>query len=309
MTAERELVSVVIPAYNYGRFVAEAVESALNQTWQPLEVIVVDDGSTDDTRQRLAPYLDRIQYVYQENMGLSAARNTGIRHARGEWVALLDADDLWHPRKTEVQLGVAAIDASIGLVGSPGGNDMPPELPDNPPSRAIEVDDCLFGEPVSGSSTLVRRSVFGAVGGFDESLRSAEDRDMWLRLAVTTRGLQVSTPCWRYREHPGQMSRHAQLIFENYRHVLNKFFAANPAYARERRRAFAYMHLVTANTFFDEENRAGAIGHLVSSWWYQPWSVRTSGAEQMRLRRRWKVAVKFIVGAALFSRLRRRGPS
>ena len=210
MTADREMVSVVIPAYNYGQFVTEAVESALNQTYRPLEVIVVDDGSTDDTRERLAPYLDRIRYVYQGNMGLSAARNTGIRHAKGEWVALLDADDLWHPRKTDVQLGVAGIDPSIGLVGSPDCTDMPPELPDSPASRAIGVDDCLFGEPVSGSSALVRRNVFAAIGGFDESLRSAEDRDMWLRLAVTTRGVQVSTPCWRYREHAGQMSRHAQ---------------------------------------------------------------------------------------------------
>src|ERR1019366_6906368 len=119
MTAKHGMVSVVIPAYNYGRFVTEAAECALNQTYRPLEVIVVDDGSTDDTRQRLAPYLDRIQYVYQENRGLSAARNTGIRHARGEWIAFLDADDFWHPQKTTVQLGAVAGDPAIGVVGSP----------------------------------------------------------------------------------------------------------------------------------------------------------------------------------------------
>src|SRR5262245_47307538 len=103
-----DLVSVVIPSYNYGQFVGEAVESALLQTWRGgVEVIVVDDGSRDDTRRRLGPYMDRIRYIYQENRGLSGARNTGIRAARGEWIALLDADDRWHPEKTEIQLEAA----------------------------------------------------------------------------------------------------------------------------------------------------------------------------------------------------------
>lgn len=305
MTAERELVSVVIPCYNYGRFVAEAIECALNQTWQPLEVIVVDDGSTDDTRQRLAPYLDRIRYVYQDNKGLSAARNTGIRHARGDWVALLDADDLWHPCKTERQLGVAGIDASVGLVGSPTCSEMPAELPDAPATREIGVHDFFFGVPVTGSSTLIRRNAFDLVGGFDETLTSVEDRDMWLRLAVAVRALQVSTPCWRYRDHSGQMSRNAQRMFANYLRVLTGFFVANPQYARDRRSAFAYMHLDAAHCFFDEGKRSQALGHLLASWWYRPWSVRVRDTEHVALR--FKLAVKFILGAVWFSRLRRRG--
>ena len=249
MTAEQGMVSVVIPAYNYGRFVTEAVECALNQTWRPLEVIVVDDGSTDDTRQRLTPFLDRIRYFYQDNKGLSAARNTGIRHARGEWVALLDADDLWHPRKTEVQLGVAGIDASVGLVGSPTCSEMPVELPDHPATRAIGVRDFLFGGPVAASSALVRRKAFDLVGGFDETLTSVEDRDMWLRLSVAQRGLQVATPWGRHRDHAEQMSRNAQRMFDNYVRVLTKFFSAHPEYARDRRSAFAYMHLDAAHCF------------------------------------------------------------
>ena len=96
-------VSVIIPCHNYGRFVTAAVESALSQTYQPVDVIVIDDGSTDDTPERLQAFGSRIRYIRQENQGVSAARNTGIRQSCGEWVAFLDADDFWHPQKLEAQ--------------------------------------------------------------------------------------------------------------------------------------------------------------------------------------------------------------
>lgn len=306
MTTEREMVSVIIPTHNYGQFVADAVESALNQTYRPLEVIVVDDGSTDDTRQRLAPYLDRIQYLYQDNKGVSAARNTGIRHARGEWVAFLDADDVWHPRKTESQLGVAAIDATVGLIGSPECAEFPAELPACPVIRPIGVRNFFFSVVFGPSGALVRRTAIDLVGGFDETIAIVEDRELWLRLCVAVRGLEVSIPCWRYRSHSGQASRNAQRTFDNYVRMLTKFIGAHPEYERDRRSAFAYMHLDAAHGFFDNGNRSRALGHLLSSWWYRPWSVRVGDTEQVALR--FKLAVKFVVGEALFSRLRARGP-
>src|SRR5688572_5767710 len=104
MFPDPPLVSVVIPTYNYGHLVAEAVDSALAQTYPAVEVLVVDDGSTDDTWDRLARYGDRIRCVRQANAGLSAARNTGIRAAHGEYVALLDSDDAFHPRKLDLQM-------------------------------------------------------------------------------------------------------------------------------------------------------------------------------------------------------------
>jgi glycosyltransferase involved in cell wall biosynthesis len=304
MIAERGTVSVVIPTFNHSRYVTEAVESALNQTLRPLEVIVVDDGSTDDTRDRLAPYLGRIQYVHQENAGPSAARNNGIRHARGTWIAVLDADDLWHPRKLEVQLGAAEIDESIGLVGSPLFATMPTELPDHPPTRLLDVRDFLFDAPLTSSSTLVRRAAFDVAGGFEETLSLAEDRDMWLRLMVVTRGLQVSTPCWTYRDHPGQVSRSAQRMFDGYRRVLARFFAAHPEYRGDRRGAFAYMHLDAAQCFYQQGDRLDALRHLLASWWYRPWSVRTRGTPEAQVALRFKLALKFTLGEAVFSRLR-----
>ena len=307
VTTDGETVSVVIPTYNYGRFVVDAVDCALQQTWGNLEVIVVDDGSTDDTRERLAPYLDRIQYVHQPNRGLSAARNTGIRHARGEWIALLDADDLWHPQKIERQLSIAGIDASIGFVGSPECSEMPDLLPDRPATREVGVRDFFFGTPMTGSSTLVRRSALALAGVFDETLTSVEDRDMWLRLAASTRGIQVVTPCWQYRIHPGQMSRTAQRMLDNYSVVLTSFFAANPSYSNDRRSAFAFMYLDAAHCFFNEGRRVTALRYLLSSWWQRPWSVRVGDTEEITLR--CKLAMKFIWGTRLFSALRRTAAS
>src|ERR1035438_9429294 len=98
------LVSAIIPTYNYARYMADCVGSVLGQSYPNIELIVVDDGGTDDTRQRLGPYIDRIRYIYQDNQGVGAARNTGIAAARGEYIALLDADDIWHPRKIELQM-------------------------------------------------------------------------------------------------------------------------------------------------------------------------------------------------------------
>jgi len=98
------LVSAVIPTFNRGWIMAEAVQSVLDQTYEPLEIIVVDDGSTDNTRDVLEPFMDRITLLKQENKGVSAARNLGIKNARGEFIAFLDSDDLWLPDKTACQI-------------------------------------------------------------------------------------------------------------------------------------------------------------------------------------------------------------
>src|SRR5262245_58457673 len=112
------LVSVIIPSYNYGCYVQQAVDSALSQSYPNQEVIVVDDGSTDDTEVRLAAYGKRIRYIHQKNQGLSEARNTGIREARGEFLAFLDSDDAFHPKKTELQMAYLMAHPEVSLVGT-----------------------------------------------------------------------------------------------------------------------------------------------------------------------------------------------
>ncbi len=190
MTAP-ERISVVIPTYNRAQMVVEAVECVLAQTHSNTEIIVVDDGGTDDTPQRLAEFGPRLVYMRQANQGVAAARNAGISRATGEFVAFLDSDDLWHQRKLEIQMAFLRRHPEVGLVVSHW--DLAPgtlercAMPLGDVSRIdVERVSCAqlavrasFGT----SGVLVRKSCLDAVGPFDATLRTAEDRDMWIRIA------------------------------------------------------------------------------------------------------------------------------
>lgn len=205
-------VSIIIPAYNQSQFLGDAIRSALGQTWAELEVIVVDDGSTDETPAVCREFSDaRFRYVRQPNRGLSAARNTGIREARGEFLSFLDSDDQFLPEKLEVLLAAFERDAALGLVagqavlidqrGRPLGEVFDRPLPDDP-------TELLLVNPLHVGSVLLRRDWQARVGLFDESLRSYEDWDMWLRLALAgCRMASVARPVSLYRFHQDQMTR------------------------------------------------------------------------------------------------------
>jgi glycosyltransferase involved in cell wall biosynthesis len=166
------LVSVVIPAYNAEQFIAEAIQSVLDQTHEVTEIIVVDDGSADNTSEVAAGYA-RTRVIKQPNGGPGAARNTGIKAASGEWIAFLDSDDLWLPRKTEIQLGYVTPD--VGVIHS------------------NRFDPINFGNlwhrqtHITPSGALVRKQALLDVGGFEESrtIISVEDLNVWLRIALT----------------------------------------------------------------------------------------------------------------------------
>jgi glycosyltransferase involved in cell wall biosynthesis len=191
-----KLVSVVIPTYNYAKFVGRAIDSALAQTYSSVEVVVVDDGSSDDTPEVLARYGDRIRAIRQDNKGLSGARNTGLKAARGDYVALLDADDYWRPDKLEKQVALAERVPNVGAVGCVGEAvdrtgatlgfirfDYPVSAPPDRTSefRGVAAREHWVG--CSASGALIPKRVLDDVGGFDETLRAAEDWDMWLRIA------------------------------------------------------------------------------------------------------------------------------
>lgn len=224
------LVTAVIPAYNYARFVGRAVDSVLAQTHTPIECIVVDDGSTDDTPDVLARYGDRIRVIRQKNSGLSAARNTGITAARGEYVAILDADDWWAPTKIERQVAcitsnpeLAAVGVGLELVGADmkvvRNLVMPQPTKDKAANlRAVAVRKLWVGG--SGSGLLARKSVLEKIGLFDTSLRAAEDWDMWLRLFAEHHVANVQEVLVSIHWHGSGSFRNAALMEENQRRVV-----------------------------------------------------------------------------------------
>src|SRR5918995_457239 len=184
------LVTVVIPCYNQAHFLSEAIESVLSQSYPNFEVVVVDDGSTDDTSEVAGRYLhvSRVHLISQKNQGLSGARNTGIGHARGEYLVFLDADDRLLPEALEA--GVRELEAhpECAFVSGRCNNIGPDGSPlKDPPRLHVEGDHylallrrCYIWPP---AVVMFRRWVFEAVGGFDTSLRSSEDYEMYLRVA------------------------------------------------------------------------------------------------------------------------------
>ncbi len=185
------LTSIIIPAYNAGKYVGEAVESALAQTYPNIEIVVIDDGSTDDTSAVLRPYAERgaIVYVRQENRGLSGARNAGIRRARGEFIALLDSDDIFLPRKIERQVADLAAHPECGVSYCRAVH-----FYDGDPGRTFDIAYRYYsgGEVfphllrmnfINPLTVVLRRSAIERAGLFDESYRRSEDWEYWVRLA------------------------------------------------------------------------------------------------------------------------------
>ena len=190
------LVSVIIPAYNMVDFVAETIESALAQSYPAVEVVVVNDGSTDATAAAIEPYLDRIRYVEQDNRGLAGARNTGIRAASGEFLALLDADDLWLPDRLDRCIAHFAAHPHLGMVTTDAyliehgekttkrcyrdRRQYPFPAAEDQQLAVIAKRNFLF------VSVVFRRDLVDRYGGFDEGFRRAEDYELWSR--YLTRG-------------------------------------------------------------------------------------------------------------------------
>jgi glycosyltransferase involved in cell wall biosynthesis len=180
-------VSVIVPTCNRAQFLQEAVESVLDQTFRDFELIVVDDGSTDCTPYLVKRWEDQIRCIRQEKLGVSRARNTGIRAARGRYLSFLDSDDLWSKAKLETQ--VAFLDANphypvcyTDEVWIRKGRQVNPRKIHEKYSGWI-FDRCLPLCIISPSSAMVRKEVINAVGGFDENLPVCEDYDLWLRIA------------------------------------------------------------------------------------------------------------------------------
>jgi glycosyltransferase involved in cell wall biosynthesis len=212
MTTRPPLVSVVIPTYNRWPMIAEAVESVLAQRFSAFELIIVDDGSTDNTARLLSPCDSRLKIFSQPRTGVGAARNVGVAMSRGKYIAFLDSDDLWAPAKLQIQTDFMERNSAVDICQTAeiwirDGLRVNPKARHRKPTgdifrRSLEL--CL----VSPSAVMMTKELFYLAGGFDESFPVCEDYDLWLRIAVGHPVYLIDRPLVTKRGgHADQLSR------------------------------------------------------------------------------------------------------
>jgi glycosyltransferase involved in cell wall biosynthesis/2-polyprenyl-3-methyl-5-hydroxy-6-metoxy-1,4-benzoquinol methylase len=275
------LVSVIIPAYNVAPFIAEALESVVGQTFADYEIVVVNDGSPDtpELERVLAPYRDRIQYIRQSNGGPSAARNTGVFHARGALISLLDADDTYLPQYLERQVHAFRADPTLAL-GYPnmqyfGGGPLEGRLvmdyttQDGP----VTFESLLAQQCTVLNCATIRREAILQAGGWDPAFRRSEDHDLWLRIAFGgARMIYTREPLARFRVRegslsydPGPMYAGQLAVYDKLARVLPLSPAQRDLLQRMKRMAAARRDLEMSKGAFARGDYAEAAGLLASA--------------------------------------------
>jgi len=224
------LVSVIIPVYNGDRYIVQAVESALRQTFTNLEIIIVDDGSTDRTQQVLQPYFDRVRYIYQENQGVAAARNIACQLAQGEFLAFLDADDYFLPSKLEKQLACFDHDPALDMVQTgwlmvdETGKDIF-EMKPWQQAPKLDLESFIIFKCVRPSAMMLRRKWWEKLGGFNDNFPLAEDLDFALRLALKgCKAVWLEEILTCYRQHNSNIMSSGLPLMKNTEILMKEFF-------------------------------------------------------------------------------------
>lgn len=271
-------VSVVIPNYNYEKYVARTINSVLAQTYPNLEIIVIDDGSKDNSLEVLKSFGDKIKVVRQKNQGVSRARNYGVELSSGEYIAFLDADDLWLSDKIEKQLAKFKTNESYGLVHCS--------------MSLINLEDEIIGENSSGqegwvfeeflkfqsgvvigagSTALLKRSVFEEIGGFDLRLSTSADWDLSCRIARRYEIGFIREPLALYRIHNSNMHSNINLMRHDMLIGFEKAFAAEPERLRAiKGECYGNLHYALAGSYFHSKKYANFVRHLLKSVFYNP---------------------------------------
>ncbi|CAA6819636.1 MAG: Unknown protein [uncultured Aureispira sp.] len=269
-------VSVIIPAYKAGLYIKETIQGVLDQTHTNFELLIIDDGSPDNQAEVIAPIADsdaRIQYIRQENGGVSSARNHGYRLSKGTFIAFLDADDIWLPTNLELKLAKFASDAALGLVHS----DM----------AIMDGDSKLTGASKSGkegyiledllswngtciptpSSILVKRAVVEKVGGFDVELSNAADQEFFFRVANAYKIGRVPTITWWYRVHDNNMHSNIPVMEKDallsYQRAEEHGLFKSKAFRNE---CFANMYLIMGASWWgDGQNKLKGVQYILKA--------------------------------------------
>jgi len=266
---KEKMVSVIIPNYNYAQYVGQAVDSVLNQTYSNIEIIVVNNGSTDNSLEVLKKYGDRICLVDQENLGQSGARKSGLSRATGNFIAFLDADDIWEPRKIEKQLHLFSPKNELVYCGIKRFSDSSAKLVSTHlPQFKGSCAGAFVNHPgvsvvLSGESTAIfTRALLRKVGGFDPDLKSAAGWDFFRRCSKFTEFDFVPEALTNYRLHGSNMSTSSTKTIQDIRKAYKKLFddgdwAMSPRVVRKTVTSLEYTFL---KTYLKQRRYTSAIG-------------------------------------------------
>ena len=248
------MITVVLPSYNSMRYIAETMETVLNQTYQDFEVLVVNDGSTDGTPNwvdQLSQREPKVRMVSQANQGLAGARCTGVINARGKYIAFIDDDDLWEPTKLEKQVNSLESNSQAGLCytwtaladsnGKATGRVIASNAEGNVWQQMTEMNIVCCG-----STPMIRRSCFDEVGLFDHQISPSDDWDMWWRIAAKYEFTVIKEPLIRYRQHPNNSSKKCDHMLATSRILIERNFAQAPIellHLRNRSYGCIYLYL------------------------------------------------------------------
>lgn len=284
-------VAVVIPNFNYGNYLERAIRSVLHQTHPPDELVVVDDGSTDDSLEVAASFGPPVRLLQQRNRGVAAARNAGVAASSAPLVAFLDADDEWYPGKLEHQVAELRTHPGLGLVHcgmdvvAPEGHVLARHT--DGLQGFVARDLLLLKEPgivAGGSSALVPRTVWSSVGGFDERLSTSADWEFFLRIALRFPVGFVPLPLVRYTFHHRSMRSNLVALEHDILLGLEKFFEAQPEQStRLRPQALAQLYLVLSGSHLANREPWSAARCLARSVQHRP--ANLAAVAQLALRR------------------------
>lgn len=263
-------ISVVIPNFNNAHYIGSALQSVLAQSYQDFEIIVVDDGSTDESRKVIGQFGERVRYLWQENQGLAGARNTGIRAAQGELIGLLDADDEWLPTylTTMLTLRDQAPNGTVYYCAAQcmdsNGHTLPRALGEPICTPEATYPTLIRANFLIPSTILMQRDVIMAAGLFDRQLRSCEDWDLWLRIGPKHHFVGTSERLVRYRLHNASLSANVTGMHQAAQAVIEKNFGPDDsqryAWSQEKRRAYGGLYRYFALTLVQRQNNWETAG-------------------------------------------------
>ncbi|CAN2048994.1 UDP-glucose:(glucosyl)LPS beta-1,3-glucosyltransferase [Candidatus Magnetomoraceae bacterium gMMP-1] len=279
------LVSVIIPCYNSAEYICEAVESVLQQSYSHYEILLINDGSIDNTELVLSPYMDRINYYYKKNGGASSARNFGINKAKGEYIAFLDADDIWRKNKLTLQMEFFQNNPNVSLVYSDSSTfDSKGILHDSvkyvveTPSGYV-LDDMIIHNFLNNSTVIVKKFCFETVGAWNEALLNGNDYDIWLKISAYYEFGFVDEVLVDTRYHSQGLSSMLDMQSENSIKIQESFLKQKNDELKisnsTMRKAYSYKYRLWGQRLYYRGQHSKARKKIIKSLYYDLYDLRS----------------------------------